>query len=390
MMDLSAGVAQLRAWQQDVYLNNQELAAVPTVEQVNAERARRVREQAIANGMAAASKPGADVGALMRDAAQAKAEPLQYPSPTEYQNPNDYDILMRIALKIAKGASVAHFPLPQGVTLGTLPLGSVNARTEPVEGTDQYVVAFQQGVFAFVHGLAKTLLLAMTAKDADDATFFTFDLDAIEKRLHENAWLQERFDNLLVAYLIEGNAWYAPTYMPDWFPDPAIETPLATLLNSAEGFALSHELAHITRGHFKADAQRQAKAVELNMPERWYCEMDADLYGMVMSTATLEQTLGAAPGEAASGIPLVLTGMDVAQRAQAILAGCDVADASYPPLLKRRTSLYHAFAKNEHAREILGGAYTIDTLLETLWTGAERKFQMLKADGAKLAPIWQP
>jgi hypothetical protein len=325
--------------------------------------------------------PGSDVAAaakkMLDDANEA---PPAVDIPTPFQNPNDYRILDNLRRRIAVTAERTKVEVPAGVTLGTLPMGDVEARTWPVKGTDQYVVVVREGVLSFVHVLGKVLLSAMEVEESDGTARFNADLDRVAANIATKPQIAQDFDTLLDACFTHGNAWYAPHR----YPPPSYMEPLGKLIDSGELFVVCHELAHIKLDHFKPDPARKNRAAELKMPEGIYCEFEADLVGMHDALAVMGANFGGWVREAASGIPLLLTGLDLYERARAHYPNAEPSrpDPTHPSYAERRTAIYATWSGYDMAEELLRGAATIDRVLEMIWSAFEKVRPALPASAA--------
>jgi len=365
----AAGIKLLEGLQSEAYLNHEDWRYQLDVERDARERqltAWRMSEQA-ALDLAMHHPAGTNVRADVKRILDSANEPPPAVSlPTQFQNPNDYRILDGLRTRIDQTADRTKVSVPPGVTLGTLPMGDVEARTWLVAGTDEYVVVVREGVLSFIHVLGKVLLSAMEVEQADGTTAFSANPEIIVANIASKPAIVQSFEELLQACFVQGNAWNSPHR----YPPPSYVQPLQYIIDSGELFVLCHELAHIRLGHFRPDSERAALAQQAGLSEAIFCEYQADLVGMHDALAVMGANFGGSIREAASGISLVLTGLDLFERSRPYFKEAEPSrpDPSHPSYHDRRAAIYARWSKYDMAEELLRGASIIDGTLETIWS----------------------
>lgn len=371
--DRAAGFALLGEMQSDAYADHE--AWRYQLDRERTERARQLTSwrasEVAALDLLMHHAPGTDVmPAAKKMLDDANVAPPTLDLPTPFQNITDYRILENLRARIANTAERTKIDVPPGVTLGTLPMGDVAARTFTVKDTDQYVIVVREGVLSFVHVLGKVLLSAMEAEQPDSTMRFTADLANVAANVATKPQIVTDLDDLLEACFTDGNAWHAP----HTYPPASYMHPLAMLIDSAELFVLCHELAHVKLGHFKPDPERAARAAGLEMPEALYCEFAADEVGMHDALIVMGANFDVWAREAASGISLLLTGLDIYERARELYPKAEPSrpDPTHPSYAQRRAAIYARWGHYDMAEELLRGAAFIDSALETIWAALEK------------------
>jgi hypothetical protein len=180
-----------------------------------------------------------------------------------------------------------------------------------------------------------------------------------------------RFDELLDLLYADGNAWRVPNRPVA----PAHAQALGMLINSAELFVLCNEIAHITLGHFKADPDRARRAAASGMSEAFLCEYDADTQGMHDALAVMGANFGGEIRQSASGIVLMLTGLDLCERGRAHFAHAEPSRPSinHPAYRDRRDAIYARWKEYPMAEPLRRGAAVVEGALEAIWSAFARQ-----------------
>jgi hypothetical protein len=125
--------------------------------------------------------------------------------PTIYENPVAYSIMTGIAADIEKSAErIFGWKYENRPTMGTLPLGQVNASAIHVPFTDQYIIVFQENLFVFVSLCAKVVAAAIPSDGTVEPAQFFYALPGIDAQIAANPTIAERFNDVLIAYLLTG------------------------------------------------------------------------------------------------------------------------------------------------------------------------------------------
>src|SRR5207247_9754738 len=96
---------------------------------------------------------------------------------------------------------------------GTLPLGSMNAVAIRVPGSDEFIVAFHHGLFAFMNLLSKVVARSLPSRPWRGMHAFSVDLETVRELLDHDSLPLHRITELLDAYILYGEPHAAPQYM---------------------------------------------------------------------------------------------------------------------------------------------------------------------------------
>jgi hypothetical protein len=125
--------------------------------------------------------------------------------PTPYENPIAYSIMTRLTADIEESAeTIFGWKYENRPTLGTLPLGTVDASATHIPFTEKFVIVFQENIFVFISLLAKVVAAAIPADGSVEPAEFSYSVDGIDKKIATNPIIRERFSDVLASYLLEG------------------------------------------------------------------------------------------------------------------------------------------------------------------------------------------
>jgi hypothetical protein len=254
-----------------------------------------------------------------------------------YFSPFETDLnketIWRIREKILQIAPTALINDMDKVVLGVLPTGQMNAVaiSTPMGGR---IVAFNQGLFGFIYLFSKlTSQYLPTSKDGDHIRISTEPL-ALKESVTSSSTANNRFLELLIAYLILGFPYCASRYQLD--EDQNFIYHL--LLTTMELFIFSHELGHIACGHLDDDPKLRGiniGDVRVNAIENdWEQEYAADWFSL---NYVLAYNINALRGDLALayvGVELFFTMIEVVYEAQGTTAS-----ESHPPPIDRKLML---------------------------------------------------
>jgi hypothetical protein len=313
--------------------------------------------------------------------------------PTLYQNPTMIAMLESMYTDIEDAAetlmgdgapSRENRPL-----IATLPTGEVNARAMLVPETDgEHIVVFDDQLFTFA------LLVSKVAARCFPPTAGGFEHSGDPWRdvLEEHPEIEERFVELVAAWLVTGRPDQAPQY---WLSEPWRS--LGTLLlEGMELFVLGHEFAHIALGHVDASlakANRYGRAEASTIPRSWREELEADALGVDIAVAIhnreqLTSTFATAGAQIfffsthmlSEGLALLGTGT--------IPSNLDE-ESSHPPGGLRWAMMYEQVtARTGEKSESLEFADTLSRLLKTLWERAKPTILEWFEQGVRPAEAW--
>jgi hypothetical protein len=179
-----------------------------------------------------ASTPESSYGALY----EGVLAQLRQAMPTRYEDPNTIFLLRSVANEVFNEiAQQDHsFELPH---LGTLPLGTLNARALPIPGSDTRLVVVNSSLFTFAHELGKIALATIPIQEKDGHIDIDLSGDFFQTSVRHDPQFLVRFSKALEDFankrLIKGQA-----------PPREFDDPLLAILDAAlEDFVLAHEFA---------------------------------------------------------------------------------------------------------------------------------------------------
>lgn len=314
------------------------------------------------------------------------------PTPTIYENPLEYGLLVNFAREIETAISETGPSLMQPPLLATLPLGRTNAMVMPFL-SGEYGVLFETELFAFVNLVSKAVALCLPATREDGFSVFDYTADGIRRALAGETGVQamRRFGELLVAYIYAGR----PTAAPPYFVDADRLMLAAVLRASAELFCVGHEYAHIANGH-TTEATRvlsllgRAEVEELQFAHEQ--EFEADNQAMTLMLAAMEKR-GIHGSLAYVGADLFFTCTDVLDRALTVArTGQDVCSpaVSHPANKDRRERLRSLLLSSlpEHAPSV-GIAQALEAAVEALFGSVIVRLRGYQRKGHKVAAMWR-
>ncbi len=211
---------------------------------------------------------------------EVKQHLLSIQVPTAADNPVGYSILHSVVRDVEQAIIRLGYKVPEEVTFGTLPTGQINgmACAVPAGGL---IVALDDGLFTFLHSLAKTV-----------ATFYkaTMNSNGLEISLVESDLAHAVITNE------EGNLRWLETLVAAFvykWPNVAPLRPITDdrqhlvhlLVNSVEIFIVAHEFGHLLLGHYERNAFASKRSLlsdievdRLNTLQKE--ELDADRLGL--------------------------------------------------------------------------------------------------------------
>jgi hypothetical protein len=340
--------------------------------------------------LATAGYPAVDIKDIEN---QARAM-FKIECPTRFQDPLGYSMLSAVCDQIETAARKLSLTLP--ITLpprphvGTLPVGSVNAMTIAVPGSDECLVVFETDLVVFAIALSKAIARAMyigRGQDGKPAIFFkSSDLREIVRH-DETIFL--RFIETVVAYLVLGTPSAAPMYEPDLKSDFIAKH----LSDSMQLFIMGHEYAHIMLGHLNS---RKVKAplggLEIDKIERdWKQEFDADGWGLVLMLHAM-QAKGMDLALSYWGADFFFSCYEIIERGLSLLSTGSESqqlDSSHPPASERRKLLREGIAQLPDAALALELAIKLQVLVEAIWKGVSGVLQAEYGCGQRPASRWR-
>lgn len=313
--------------------------------------------------------------------------------PTEYQEVWSYALLKTIFREIQEVTANAKIrderieKLPPIPVFGTVSMGDFSAQIVcPIAG--DYLIVFSEGLFGFANLFSKVVADCFVPEKTDDRwNMFSVDFVKIEKRMEETPEIQRHFDDLLLAYMVEGHPHAARQY----YPSEVLAGMQSILCDGMERFIAAHEYSHLVLGHL-ADTGRKFReitpdngAVPSESAEirevfyQWRDEMQADMLAMDI---TMQIMLRKGYDKALSfmGIQAAMLGMELLDKMQNLKKGNDPLQpavcATHPSTEMRKQLL------QEKAREIdesiLDLVKVQENIVDFLWKNFMRFYRALE------------
>lgn len=290
--------------------------------------------------------------------------------PTQYQDPNMYFLLDSIFKRINEAAcemsESVELTFPEKITYGTVH-EQFAARVESCDCKGDYLLMVSDCVFMFANLLSKSmgLLLMDDAKENKEGAFsYSLSKEAISNALQNNFNAIIRFTDLVLAYIVTGQASMAKQYTP------GIKLAAITELirDSYELFVVGHEYSHILLGHFQRNPSENKFKSEVSVDEdkkyivnNWIDEHSADYLSTFL---TIKAMKGFDFVSSYMGIDICLITLIILERIS-VLLGIGSDNTSHPPAELRRDLIFKFLLKeNEDIKSI----YEINTfIVDSLW-----------------------
>jgi tetratricopeptide (TPR) repeat protein len=198
--------------------------------------------------------------------------------PTRYEDPNSSYLLKMAAKEVTDELATSKIAF-QSPRLGTLPLGTLNARSlRPLGGTEPLVVV-NQSLFPFVHEFSKIALATIPIEAKDGQVAIELDGKFFESDVRRNNDFLVRFSKALEDFandrFVRGQA-----------PPRPLDAPLIIVLDSGiEDFVIAHEFAHLILHHQTDDRyqpESNAPLTRESLMRSWGEEAMADMYAATL------------------------------------------------------------------------------------------------------------
>jgi hypothetical protein len=321
--------------------------------------------------------PGAQAHAFLKSLAGTKL-------PTPYENPIAYSIMTRLTADIEKSAETMFgWKYENRPTLGTLPLGRVDASATHVPFTENFVIVFQENLFVFINLLAKVVAAAILADGSVEPAEFSYALEGIDKKIATNPIIGERFSDVLASYLLEGRPHANGQYV---LAQPS-QRYAEILIQGAEYFVLGHEHAHIIKGHLPVTGSFQMPS-EDEIAFSWAQEFEADEVAAMLAAKSMRNK-GYDFTSGYMGADFFCSAMVILSEAVSLFTSKKLGD--HPPWTERRDRLRESICKGigPHAAKLpITVAEALQYILMSLWSTARQTLVQSKLTGAEVSPIW--
>jgi hypothetical protein len=216
---------------------------------------------------------------------------------TPYSNP-EYDWMGRnVQERVAVAVQELGFSLKYSPTIGTLPVGLLNAKIISVPGAEDTLIIVNDEVFRLPYGISKTVVQAVDFKIVDQHyVHILADADQIKNYVGSHPDIVRNFQFVVLQYLhLAAHVLDEPIPL-DTQLGQVISQLYYGLADAVEVFIVSHEYAHLVLEH--AYQRQQALALPGNhtstvsVDEKvysWKQELEADAYGFLIMDTVLKQ-----------------------------------------------------------------------------------------------------
>lgn len=318
-------------------------------------------------------------------------------TPTRFENPGYYKLLVAFSEQIEKAAKDLSIPVPSHLVFGTLPTGRVNAMAVLIPNNGGYLVLFESQIFTFANLFSKVVASALPLKSDSSKENYLFSIadEDWKENIRNNPDVLRRFFEVITAYLLLGRPIDAPAYLPE----PHIGSLAGVLRNSMELFIMAHEYGHIISDHFASSENKlyylhEYEVTEIN--QSWHQEFEADAMGIQLMIQAMIKD-GYDISLSFWGSDFFFSCMEIVDRFLCLFKGIDIErlytpGSTHPPPTLRREFLRKFLRKSildDTSKEAIKLGITLQKIVEHLWQLTESRLREMKKDGQKLAPIWQ-
>ena len=330
-------------------------------------------------------------------------------APTPYVNPFHHSILTRLDGRIANlgrhqpqlSFASALQKLHGRVTVSTLPMGQVNARTLSVPGTDEYLIVFDPVFFDFLYDLSIDVAGAIDSGKALEGarrqTTAAEDVDVSPAIRYGHPEVAHRFVSTMFAFL----GWGMPP-PPEPYDEESFEL-AEHLRETAMQFILAHEYAHLLLGHLAVPHAPGAEG-GAEPSRKFQQELEADWLACSVFDAVLASR-GASPGTqfmgpyfffvaamfAELGLGAIRTGK-TRQLRDLIPRDATELGNTHPVAPLRMARIYEWLETKFPPRMVRANEYLEALLLEVanaLWANAQQYVLDMRAKGHQAPVLWK-
>lgn len=311
-------------------------------------------------------------------------------TPTKYQDPEMYSILLELSSTIQSGISTSHvihqetrkvvkltdmnynFTIP---SLGSIDFGEVNAATIPC-GDNEYLIIIQTEFTTFCYLISKIIVQIMPEYDSTLGKSLEDYIKEVQDKISENPSVVQRFKELVIAYATTGRATKAPPYEISLKYNLA----LSELTHAMEVFAMGHEFAHILIGHTTEESYERENSLKglSRIFYLQYQEYEADHLAVTLTLEGLKNKGRENYFGNYMGFESFFSALEISERAKCIVKTGD--DTWYwrsggrssgeiqdhPPIDARREKL-RAQAKFSFGEKFLEGGKITENIIKILY-----------------------
>jgi hypothetical protein len=317
--------------------------------------------------------------------------------PSPFQDPWWYGLLMDMIHDI-EGVLREMSETPRASYLfGSLPTGQVNAMAVQIPNNPYVLFLLEDGLFGFANLVCKAVagVFPYRGTGEDGQASFGVSMAEIESAIAAKPDAIERFLEVLLAYIVEGNPHKARPYLPE--PESAILA--ACLRESMEVFVLGHEFGHLIRGHIEAGRRKVALFGQTNAQQiltNWKDEFEADTTGLEI-LLRVQGKKGFDVSVSFWGADLFFGCIDVVEKAVQILARGRISEENeylsetHPPTNVRRQMLRDVLRRSlpeDVASPAIVLADVVSHIMEVFWQKYEPIMHKMFSKGVKLSASW--
>lgn len=252
------------------------------------------------------------------------------------------------------------------ILFGSLGTGDVNGVAINFDNPEYFIVLIDDGVFGFANLLTKAIALSFPQKpEANNQLRFSTEIGDIESHLQANSEASQRFVELYLAYILDGNPLAAPPYLlgRDYISF------VSAWRDTMEFFILAHEFGHVHLGHLNSNLRGliTRRGYE-EIPASWQQEFEADFFGLVVAL-TCMGARGFSPSLTYVGIEMFFLGIAALENSLARLGGyqfCDDGSATHPASITRRIAL-REFLSSILSKDEKNGALHLVSIVERIF-----------------------
>lgn len=268
---------------------------------------------------------------------------------------------------------------------GVLPTGQPNGMAILVPGSRCPVIALEQGMVSFIHISAQCIVACFPFSISETRQVqVRTQGDGWKEKIRNNDWLVGQFAEFLENYAVRGFADVHKLVAPE--PHHALMA--GSMMRSAQTFVVSHEYAHLLKGHLTERSQRapanvgNVKVEEIR--KNWNQEYEADSLGFILMAETLHQLV---PFYHAMGTGLFLAAVDILSRCFRTLETGEEATGdspTHPPNAERATRLAELMGEFAGDKEEVRRLFRLPReILEFLWASVRPRVEVRHRSGQR-------
>jgi hypothetical protein len=207
---------------------------------------------------------------------------LRQTVPTRYEDPLSVCILNTVVGRLDKKLKESS-PTWKSPRIGTLPLGTMNAKAIPPSKDEPYIVLVHSGLFSFCHEMVKIAVATVPISGKDGQIAFDLSEEGFDGGPRKNVELQKR-----LAMALEDFANDRRIGGPD-IEFRVHDLAITQMVEAIEVFAVAHEFGHVFFNHDNSKRLSfslhgpQGEKTTIRFADRdWAQEAAADVFGFMM------------------------------------------------------------------------------------------------------------